>query len=93
MLNQTVYSNTVMLRGVSKAAKLFDVSTFIRSQITVNAGDNYQYQLSDVNGNMMAKGNGVTGFNRLDMVRYPSGMYILQIVNNNEKQTERIIKQ
>lgn len=91
--NQTVYSNTVLLRGVNKATKLFDVSTFIHSQITVNASDKYQYQLSDVNGNMMAKGNGTAGFNTLDVNRYPSGMYILQLVNNNETQTERIIKQ
>ena len=93
VLNQSVYSNTILLKGVNKAAKLFDVSTFITNQITVNAGDSYQYQLNDINGNMLAKGNGSTGFNRLDMNRYPNGMYILQLVNNNEKQTERIIKQ
>ena len=93
VLNHTVYSNTILLRGVSKLNKMFDVTTFVRNQVTVNAPGNYQYQLSDVSGNMLARGNGIAGFNRLEMNRYPSGLYILQLVNNNNKQTERILKQ
>ena len=92
LMNQLVYSNTILLKGVNKAQKLFNVSTFINSEITVHAGDNYQYMVSDINGNMLGRGNGIAGFNRLNMSRYPSGMYVLQLLSNNEKQTERIIK-
>ena len=91
--NQTVYSNILTLKAIDKAVQSFKVSTFVRNQITVNASTNYQYQLSDINGNSIARGNGTTGFNQLNINHQPAGMYILQLLNNNEKQTERIIKQ
>ena len=93
ILNQTVYSNTIVLKANHKTGQSFNVSTFVRSQITVNATDNYQYYLSDVNGNTIARGNGKRGFNQVNINNQPAGMYILQLVSNNEKQTERIIKQ
>ena len=93
VLNQTVYSNTIALKANSKTGQLFNVSTFVRNQITVNASDNYQYYLSDINGNSIAQGNGKQGFNKVNINQQPAGMYILQLISNNEKQTERIIKQ
>ena len=93
VLGQTVYSNTIMLKGVSKSVKSFTVSTFIQYEITVNATENYQYMVSDVNGNAIARGNGKAGFNKVDMAMLPGGMYVLQLLSNNQKQTERIIKQ
>lgn len=91
--NQIVYSNIIALKATEKAGQSFKVSTFVRNQITVTATNNYQYQLSDINGNTIARGNGTQGFNQLNIDRQPAGMYILQLLNNNEKQTERIIKQ
>lgn len=91
--NQITYSNIVQLKGITTVTKRFKVSTFVRSEITVNAGNNYQYLLTDINGNILATGKGQEGFNRVDVSRYQSGMYLLQLLNNNEKQTERIIKQ
>ena len=93
VLNQTVYSNTIVLKDINKTASSFTVSTFVRNQLTVTATASYQYQLNDINGKTIAKGDGKQGFNQLNMDRQPSGMYILQLVNNNQKQTERIIKQ
>lgn len=91
--NQTVYSNIIALKTTEKEEKFFKVSTFVHSQITVTAANNYQYRLSDINGNTVARGNGNTGFNQLNIDHKPAGIYILQLFNNNEKQTERIIKQ
>ena len=54
---------------------------------------NYEYHLSDINGNIIAMGKGKQGFNQVNIDHQPAGMYILQLVSNNEKQTERIIKQ
>jgi hypothetical protein len=76
-----------------KAAADFTVSTFVHSQLTITATSNYQYRLSDINGNTLAAGSGRQGFNQLNMDNRPSGVYILQLVNNNQQQTERIIKQ
>ncbi|MEO5890717.1 MAG: T9SS type A sorting domain-containing protein [Ferruginibacter sp.] len=91
--NNIIYSNTIKLKGVSKSGKLFIVSTLIQNWITVNAGDNYQYLVSDINGNAIARGKGEPGLNKLDMSRMPGGMYVLQLFSNNQHQTERIVKQ
>lgn len=93
VLNQSMYSNTIMLKGTTKTGKPFKVSTFVRAEITVNADIAFQYQLSDINGNMLARGMGQAGYNSVDVSRYQSGMYVLQIINNNQKQIERIVKQ
>ena len=91
--NQLVYSNTILLKGAGNSEKTFAVSTFIQSAITVNASANFQYLVSDISGNMISRGTGQAGFNKVDMSRMPTGMYVLQLLNNNQKQTERIIKQ
>ena len=93
VLNQTVYSNTIVLKGNEKETKSFNVSTFVHNQVTVTAANNYQYCLSDINGNTIIQGKGKQGFNHLNILNQPAGMYILQLVSINEKQTERIIKQ
>jgi hypothetical protein len=93
VINQTLYSNIILLKGAGISAKSFTVSTFIRNEITVNATENYNYLVSDVNGNAIAYGNGKQGLNKVDMGRQAGGLYVLQILSNNKKQTERIIKQ
>ena len=93
VIDQTAYSNIVALKVTGKPEKLFTVSTFVQNEITVNAYENYQYRLSDANGRMIAIGNGTKGMNRINVDNKPSGLYILQLFSNNEKQTERIIKQ
>jgi hypothetical protein len=93
VISQTVYSNIVSLRAVSKAEKAFNVSTFVNSEIAVNASENYQYSISDINGKLVAKGNGTKGINKIDVQNKPSGIYVIQIISNNDKVTERIIKQ
>jgi len=93
VLNQTLYSNTIKLKGIDEAGKAFRVSTFIQQEITVNAVEKYVYLISDINGVTIAKGSGQTGFNKVDMSRMPGGMYVLQLLSDNQKQTERIIKQ
>ncbi len=93
VLDQTAYSNTIALKAAGKTEKLFTVSTLIQNEITVNASENYQYLISDANGRMLARGTGIKGYNKIDVYNKPAGLYIIQLFNNNEKQTERIIKQ
>ena len=92
-MDQTLYSNTIVLRGETIAEKAFFVSTLVQNDILVNASANYTYQLSDMNGRVINAGNGVKGINKINFSNQPDGMYIIQLFNNNEKQTERIIKQ
>jgi hypothetical protein len=90
---QTVYSNTIVLKAASKGDRSFSVSTLVQSDISVNAGENYQYRISDMNGRQIASGNGTRGVNKINISNQPGGMYIIQLVGNNSQQTERIIKQ
>lgn len=93
VIDQVAYSNIIALRSTGKNAKLYSVSTIIQNEITVNASDNYEYMVADANGRMIKKGRGSSGINRIDMANYTAGLYIIQLINQSTKQTERIIKQ
>lgn len=93
VLDQTVYSNTIALKGPGNIDKLFSVSTLVQNEITINAAENYQYTLFDVNGRSVSTGSGLRGINRINVSNQAKGMYIIQLLNNDQKQTERIIKQ
>ncbi len=90
--NQTLYSNTITLKGTG-AYKGFKVSTLVNQEIFITTAANYHYQLMNMSGSILAKGNGQAGLSRIDLDGLPGGMYVLQLMNSNEKQTERIIKQ
>ena len=90
---QTVYSNTIVLKGVTATDNIFKVSTLVHNDITVNAAMPYQYQLMDMNGRLISRGRGVGGFNTINIGNQPGGIYIIQLLSNNKKQTERILKQ
>ncbi len=91
--NQIVYSNVIALRGISKPVHPFIVTTMVHQQITVNAFENYQYAILDANGRMLSKGSGNKGINNIDVSRFASGFYVIQLYGTTTKQTERIIKQ
>ncbi len=93
VIEQTAYSNIVALKSTAGSGKVFTVSTFVQEDLTINATENFQYRLSDANGRLVAGGIGQKGMNRINLSNKPGGMYILQLINNNERQTERIIKQ
>jgi hypothetical protein len=93
VLNQTVYSNTIALKGNGDTEKLFKVSTLVTNNILINAADNYQFVLTDINGKTINTGTGLKGINHVNVSNQSSGMYIIQLFNNDQRQTERIIKQ
>ena len=92
VLDQTVYSNIIALKNTDNQ-KVFTVSTLVQNEITINAAANYKYVLYDVNGRAVNSGNGLSGINHVNATNLSKGMYIIQILNNDQKQTERIIKQ
>ena len=61
--------------------------------MSIQSLEQYRYRLFDNSGRALATGSGNIGFNRIDMSRYPSGLYIIQIQVNNELYSERIVKQ
>ena len=93
VIGQTVYSNVITLKSNEAAEKLFTVSTLVHDEILVNAGENYQYLLADISGRILAKGRNNAGVNKINMNNNPNGIYIMQIISQNERITKRIIKQ
>jgi hypothetical protein len=93
VIGQTVYSNTMVLKGTGKNNQSFTISTLVTNEVVVNAADNFQYRICNANGQVTAQGNGKRGMNRIDWHNKPAGMYVIQLMSNNDKLTERIIKQ
>ena len=85
-------SNVVMLKAVGDG-KLFDVSTLVQQNISIRATDNYSYCLYDANARMISSGKLTKGIGNINVEGLSKGMYILQMISDNYKQTERIIKQ
>jgi hypothetical protein len=92
VLNQDMYSNIVTLKA-SGSGKLFTVSTLVQQTISVTATDSYNYNLYDANARLLASGKMQKGTGTINVQNLPKGMYILQMMNDNYKQTERIIKE
>ncbi len=94
VINESVYSNTVFLKEINvDDNNIFKVATFLKKEITINASVPYQYQLADINGRIINKGNAAAGFNNINISNQPNGIYIIQLYSNNYSKTERIIKQ
>ena len=92
-MDETVYSNVITLKSIGKSEKIFTVSTFVHDEILVNATQNYQYILADINGRVISKGNNKAGIKRIKINNNPTGIYVIQMISNNQRITERIIRQ
>jgi hypothetical protein len=94
VFGQVLHSNTVMLQPKGNAEKIFTVSTLVtRDNIIIRATDKYQYLLSDISGNILARGNGTAGMGNINVAGKPAGMYILYLISNGNRTAERIVKQ
>jgi len=87
------YSNIIALKSIAKPSKQFKVPTLFVERIQVIADEDFQYAVFDLSGRMMAKGRGAAGTVYINMSNKPAGMYVIQMLTNTTKQTERIIKQ
>jgi hypothetical protein len=90
---QVAYSNVISLKSAVTNDRRFLISTLVSQTIRVNAPDNYRYRLIDLNGRVLSSGTGLSGINDINIMNQPGGMYLLQILSNNELFTQRIIKQ
>ena len=93
VLDQTMYSNTIAIVGKGSTDKSFFVSTLVQNEITVNAPVNYLFMLCDITGRVINTGTGIKGVNKINISNEQNGMYVIQLFNNDQKQTERIVKQ
>jgi hypothetical protein len=93
VIDQTAYSNIVALKSTAQFTKAFKVSTLVHNEIVVSGTEEYKYQIVDIQGRVVATGESNSPVNRINVSNIPNGMYIIQMINNRQKQTERIIKQ
>jgi hypothetical protein len=93
VIDQTAYSNVIILKSLSKSEKIFTVSNVVHDEIEVNAPANYQYMIADINGRIIAHGSNNAGIKRISINNHPNGMYVMQIISENQRITERIIRQ
>lgn len=93
ILNQTVYSNIIALKGVSKPATPFVISSFVTNQLSINAPEDFQYKIMDMNGRVMQIGKGTRGNNYFSCYNQVNGVYVIQMFGTTTKQTERFVKQ
>lgn len=89
---QVVYSNAISLKPAEKIGRSFIISTLVRSEITVNAQENFKYQLSDMSGRIIKTGNANAGVSIININNSPNGIYIMQIISNSQRTTQRIVK-
>ncbi|MEO9143995.1 MAG: T9SS type A sorting domain-containing protein [Ginsengibacter sp.] len=89
---QVVYSNIISLKPVETIGTAFTVSSLVNSEIKVNASQNYNYLLADMSGRIIKQGNAQAGVNNININNSPNGIYILQIISNSQRTTQRIVK-
>ena len=87
----SMLSNIVALKSGEERA--FIVSTLVQQNISVTASENYSYALYDIKGTAITSGKQNKGTGSISMQNLPKGMYVLQMLSNDYKQTERIIRQ
>ena len=88
----TFYSATTFLKKPA-GDQQFIVSNFVTGNISIMAPAQYYYQLLDVSGNRLLKGNGKAGFNSINIQSLPAGAYILILSGCGETKTVRVLKQ
>jgi hypothetical protein len=86
------YSNIIPLKAIQNVGKLFTISTLVNSEIKVNALENYQYQLADMSGRIIKTGRADAGVSTININNSPNGIYIMQIICNSQRTTQRIVK-
>jgi hypothetical protein len=89
---QESYSNIVPLKKIQQKSKSFSISNIITSEITVNASQSFQYQLADMSGRIIKTGKADAGISNININNSPNGIYIMQIICNSQKTTQRIVK-
>ena len=92
MTGQIFYSNIIPLKPVENASNSLSISTLVNSEITVKSSENYQYQLADMSGRIIKTGNAHAGLTTININNSPNGIYIMQIICNSQRTTQRIVK-
>lgn len=83
------YSKTIYTK---QTAQYKLISNLINNDILINTNKAYDWILYNINGKKVANGRIMSGLNKIH-VNIGKGMYVLQLIDNNQSITEKIIKQ
>jgi hypothetical protein len=81
-----------VLNAIAGASKTFKVSTLVHDYITINASQDFEYKMVDISGKMIIGGKGKSGLNSIGINNHPNGIYFIQIISDNQRTTERIVR-
>jgi len=90
------YSNTIALRLDCNKNLVFvypnPVSDVLNVNVTNSNENSTTANLFDSDGRLVFAKKLISGTNLIDMKKFPSGLYLLELNNNGEKQHFKIIK-
>lgn len=89
--HQTVLSNVISLKAGNE--KNYRLTTLVNNEINIQSFIQYQYRLTDLNGRILKTGTIPAGAQTIPVTSLSSGMYVLQLMDQNTLYAERIIKQ
>jgi len=90
---EVCFSNIISLTQASTSdLNIALKSNLIQNNIEIEAGQPYQFILSDMNGKILKKGTGTAGYHSIDISHSPHGIYILQLISNSQRITQRVVK-
>jgi hypothetical protein len=87
------YSNIVSLSSSKNDIQSFKVNTFSTGIFNVQSAESFQYQVYDINGRLIKRGIGASGFHQIDLANQHNGVYVLKLSGKNQQQSIRIVKQ
>lgn len=91
-IGEVSYSNVISLRQTQNDLKIALKSNVVSDQIEINAEQPFRFILTDMNGKILKTGTGVAGSGSIDISGAPRGIYILQMISNSQRITQRVVK-
>lgn len=86
------YSNITTIKSNSEGYLITVKSTIVKDKIELNSSQPGAYVLTDMNGKILKKGNVPTGYSVINTSNTPKGIYIIQMISNSQRSTQRIIR-
>lgn len=89
----TYYSNIISLKGVTPKGRFNLLGNSISSDLVVASDNAYQYRITDISGKTIATGKLNNGTSRISLANAARGLYFIQVQGDDEKWTEKFMKQ
>ncbi len=86
------YSNVITLSAVSGSSVVL-LNSIVRSEIVLNATNEYSYQLIDQKGHTLKEGTLVKGINKISSGTFSNGLVLLRVFNKSANILFKLIKQ